>query len=93
MAEPVDYGPFVESRCPQCGYRLDMAGLLHGEEQKPEEGDASLCLNCGQILTYQADLSLRQATAAEIREWMGDAEGWAAIENSQRLIRQRGRFH
>lgn len=92
MANIIGYGRFNESVCPQCGYGLDSAMLLHGIEQKPMEGDAAVCLNCSQLLTYQADLSLRKATASEIRELMGDSEAWSTIEKSQMFIRQRGRI-
>lgn len=86
------YFPPVESRCPQCGYKLDAATKMHGEEKSPEEDDTSMCLNCGQVLKYQADLSLKKATAEEIRELMEMPEAWATIEKAQMFIRRRGRF-
>jgi hypothetical protein len=86
------YGPLVESRCPQCDYKLNAATKLAGEEGKPEEGDNCVCLNCGQVLTYQADLTLRKATAYEIRDLLTEPEAWRVIETVQTAIRQRGRI-
>jgi hypothetical protein len=84
----------VESRCLQCNYKLD--GSTHvqgGAPSLPEEGDASVCLNCGQVLTYDAELHLRKITVRELGELMAEnPEGWATIEKAQMFIRQRGRF-
>jgi uncharacterized protein with PIN domain len=85
----------IESRCPQCDYKLDASTHIEGDEPKkaPKEGDASVCLNCGQVLIYAEDASLHKATVREIGELMSDnPEGWAAIEKAQMFIRQRGRF-
>ena len=92
MSEEPTYFPPIESRCPQCGYKLDAATKAYGEEASPEAGDTSVCLNCGQVLKYQADLTLRKATAAEIRELMDDGDAWRTIEKAQRFIYERGRF-
>ncbi len=90
-AQTQDYR-LVESRCPQCNYKLDAAHVAHGEDAMPSAGDASICLNCGQVLTYEPDLTLRKATAVEIRSMMEDSEAWATIEKAQNFIRRRGRF-
>lgn len=92
MSQFTSYGPLVESRCPQCNYKLTGATVAHGEDQKPDEGDNSVCLNCGQVLKYQADLTLRKATAGEISELMEEKEAWAIIEKAQMFIGRRGRF-
>lgn len=92
MSTHATYGPLIESRCPQCDYKLTAATIAHGADQKPEEGDSSLCANCGQILIYRADLSLRKPVAAEVRSLMEDSNAWATIEKAQMFIRKRGRF-
>lgn len=59
----------------------------------PEDGDFSLCLNCGQVLRYEANQALRKATANDLRELMRETpEGWAQIEKAQIFIARRGRF-
>lgn len=81
-----------ESRCPTCGYKLDGATKAHGEEAAPEQGDTSICLNCGEVLKYEADLTLRKATAAEMKDLTEQPEAWATVENARLFIWQRGRF-
>lgn len=90
-ASPAEYGPLIESRCPQCNYKLTGASIIYGEDQKPEAGDFSVCLNCGQILVFDADLTLRKMSADKIRELMTDKEAWDTIEQTQMFIRRRGR--
>ena len=83
-----------ESRCPQCNYKLDGSTHVHGGKiGPPKEGDISLCINCGQVLTYDGELHLRKITVREIGQFMSDnADGWATIEKAQMFIRRRGRF-
>lgn len=85
---------YAESRCPQCRYKLDGSTLIEGGNPAlPKPGDASLCINCGQVLTYETDCHLRKATTTDIGELMrGNPEGWAVIEKAQLFIRRRGRF-
>lgn len=92
MSEAISYGPLIETRCPECNYTLTGATKVHGEEAMPEKGDSSVCINCGQVLIYEADLTLRKPTAAEISDIMDCAEAWAVIEKAQMFIRKRGRF-
>jgi hypothetical protein len=84
----------VESRCPQCDYKLDASSHVQGDDPSPPEpGDASVCLNCGQVLTYEEEGRLRKATVRDIGELMSaNPEDWAVIEKAQMFIRQRGRF-
>jgi transcription initiation factor IIE alpha subunit len=91
-ASPTSYGPLPESRCPQCDYKLTGASVAHGTNQPPQPGDTSICLNCGQVLTYLDGTLLRKATADEIRELMQEPKAWATIEKAQMFIRRRGRF-
>lgn len=91
-AAPQNYR-IIESRCPACNYKLDAASVAHGDDDAPKGGDMSVCLNCGQVLTYQPDLTLRKANAAEIRELMTAAPAaWATIEKAQLFIQRRGKF-
>jgi hypothetical protein len=92
VSEFHSHGPLPLSRCPACDYRLDSATIFHGEDVLPEPRDFSVCLNCGQILVYRGDLTLRKATRAEISELMDDAEAWREIEKSQWFIAKRGKF-
>jgi transcription elongation factor Elf1 len=82
----------VATRCPQCNYKMNAATNVHGGDLIPQKGDTSVCINCGQVLKYEADLTLRKATPLEIRELMQDATVWAVIEKAQRFIQRRGKF-
>jgi len=82
----------VDSHCP-CGYKLDSSTKIEGKDEgAPEQGDASVCLNCGQILVYQADLTMRKANREDIRELMKLPKCWGMIERAQKFILRRGRF-
>lgn len=49
--------------CPGCGAKLDCSTHPKGA---PSPGDLSLCLKCGQPLTYEDDLSLRALSTQDI---------------------------
>ena len=53
-----------ESRCPNCGYKLDPTIKGFGEHT-PVAGDASICFNCGDIMVFNAYMSLRKPTPQE----------------------------
>lgn len=71
---------------------MDTSAVAEGEDAIPQEGDTSICMNCGQVLTYRADLTLRKMTATEVSELMNHREAWAVIEKAQMFIRRRGRL-
>jgi hypothetical protein len=54
-----------KASCPKCGYRMDRTSDPHGGDARPSEGDASVCLACGNVSVFNSDLSMRQPTAAE----------------------------
>lgn len=53
------------TRCVRCGYRMDETTSAYGEEEKPKAGDISICLCCGKVQAFEADLRLREATQEE----------------------------
>lgn len=63
-----------------------------GKEGSPSPNDATVCLNCGQLLLFDDSLKLRKAKPGEIPLLMMNKESWAVIEKAQHFIRQRGRF-
>jgi len=52
-----------ESICPSCGAPNDGASHPDG---KPSEGDLSICMYCGHLAIFRADLRLRDPTVAEL---------------------------
>lgn len=57
--------PQPEQRCPHCLYRMDSATGMSGTGP-PEEGDFSMCLNCGAVLAFGPGLLLRSLRSGEL---------------------------
>lgn len=74
------------SHCLRCGNKLDAASSGEGDEELPAEGDLSLCIYCGHLATYKADLTLRLLSDAELDELMRDAEMADLVLNMRRAI-------
>jgi hypothetical protein len=54
--------------CPFCGYTMDAVGpAARDVHARPTPGDLAVCLKCGEILTFDPDLSVR---AMNNREWL-----------------------
>ena len=60
-----------ESMCLNCGKGLDAATAVQ-DDSNPKPGDFSICLNCGHLSVFAADLTLRPPTDAELIEVAGD---------------------
>lgn len=45
--------------CAECGYLMDTVSAADGGDEKPQEGDLSLCLNCGAASLFDAALQRR----------------------------------
>lgn len=51
--------PLKRATCPTCGYGFDSATSIEtGEAARPREGDLSLCLKCGELLTWNDQMRL-----------------------------------
>lgn len=59
------------STCPACGYAMDAATPGFGVGA-PAEGDFSCCCRCGEMLVYEAGLTVRRITNAEITKLAED---------------------
>jgi len=51
------------SKCPTCGHKLNASSHHSGV---PSAGDCSVCIDCGSILEYKEDLTLRGLTTEEL---------------------------
>lgn len=58
--------------CPQCGDKLDAATHPSGKVHQPEKGDFSMCLNCGTVLRWNAELILYCPTEDEMMDLEAD---------------------
>jgi hypothetical protein len=80
------------SYCPTCKYEMDQATNVYGGGV-PDKGAFSVCLNCGQLLIFSDDLTLRKPTLEEIIDVIKDKPAWRMIEKAQHIIQQRGLLH
>lgn len=78
-----------EQLCPKCGYLMEATTPLDGGAL-PKDGDVSICLNCGAILIFTAELKMRAATDQEVAEIMRDKQTASMIQRAQSYIRRRG---
>jgi len=53
-----------EQKCLRCGHEFDSASAV-GRDATPKEGDATLCIGCGHLMVFGADLMLRELTEDE----------------------------
>jgi hypothetical protein len=58
--------------CLKCGRPLD-AATNPSNDFTPVEGDISMCLHCGHVMAFDADLRFRELNEQERREVEGDA--------------------
>ena len=50
-----NHGVVAETDCPYCGYRLDDASAVEGQAT-PKPEDLSVCLKCGGVMEFDAQL-------------------------------------
>jgi hypothetical protein len=68
-------GAVPPTQCTACDKPIDAATPVDDAEElaaRPSAGDATVCLGCGHIMIYAADLSLRDPTEEEMAEIAGD---------------------
>lgn len=79
--------PLPVCKCPVCSHVLDSATGVPGQgDARPKPGDLSVCLKCGEVLEFAADMSITVASVASLMAL--DATGAAMLEKAQRLIRR-----
>ena len=64
-----------ETKCPACGKAIECAS--HPAARVPIPGDVSICFQCGNIMLFAADMTLRKPTARER----------GALASDERIIR------
>jgi hypothetical protein len=57
--------------CLNCGKGLDSASSV-APQDRPVEGDFTVCLYCGHLMIFTSDLSFRNLTEDEMYEIAGD---------------------
>lgn len=59
-----------QCRCLNCGHEIDAAMPVH-DGAKPSPGDVTICIECGHIMAFDHDLTMRALTDAEMVEVAG----------------------
>lgn len=72
--------------CPTCHYYHDAAMCIDDDTVRPKPGDFSVCLRCGEILCFTADLSLRLADLDDFMDL--DKKISALLTRAQTKIRR-----
>jgi hypothetical protein len=85
----VDTKPTPASQCATCGIKFDRVSSTDSEATKePKENDFTLCFRCGTPHRFNADLTLREATDADMEAL--DADSVARIDKARSAVREIG---
>lgn len=88
--EEVPYNTLIDNvRCPHCDSLIDIGEALGNADKAPEEGDLTVCDNCGELAVFNNELVLRKPTPNEILKLCTDVERSKAIANVQKAIKER----
>ena len=85
-------GPTLpESACPTCGYVMNDATPISDPGASASEGDFLVCAQCGQVMRFTDDLTLRTCRPEELddrnRELLLDASAHFALLNAMEHLR------
>jgi hypothetical protein len=77
------------NQCPFCDYTQKATTCASTPDAKPHPGDLSVCLNCGEITVFSADLTQRLPSPSEYKE------AWEMPEITRAVagIKLRGLLH
>jgi hypothetical protein len=75
-------------KCPTCDKRIDADTCLNDEGAAPQPGNASICAECGELLVFKEDLSLRQMSLEEELELPDDIRSMLIALRSKILVRK-----
>lgn len=76
------------SLCCYCGHFLECAMHPVDDTREPTPGDFSMCINCGGLLCFNEDMTLRGATLADRQAMEPDqAEMLKLMEASRAAVR------
>lgn len=60
--------PQPPGNCPECHHKFDRCTNTTNEFAGPAAGDLSVCIECGTMLIFESDLSVRRLTGREFEE-------------------------
>ncbi len=77
----------ADAACPFCGVKLDEATCVENNQSEPGPGDISICMYCAEILEFDANMQLKQATLSTLLEL--DQAQHALLDKAVERIRAR----
>lgn len=75
-------------KCELCG---DVNDMTSHADKSPEEGNLSICWNCGMLTIFQEDLTQRKLTPEELEEYQA-SPSWSQVAKAMNFILDRGRL-
>ena len=72
-----------DTKCLECGRKLDAVGTMDGTVPRPKPGEPIACLRCGAAMTMGENGALRGFTEAEMDELVADTE---AMDELARMV-------
>lgn len=76
-----DHSPFMSlwmrstpCQCLHCNHPLTAVGMVERGDPAPSAGDFTVCLYCGHLMVFLADLTVRGPSDSEMLEIAGDRE-------------------
>lgn len=72
-------------RCRSCGHELD-AATAPGRDAAPSPGDFSICLHCGDLQAFDANMDLVDLDADQVRDVAGDPEILAIMRARGKVV-------
>ncbi len=63
--EPKTTIEIEECRCSNCGALANRASDIVGGKQQIKDGDFTICIDCGHVMAFNADLTMRELTDEE----------------------------
>jgi hypothetical protein len=73
--------------CPACGKPHDGACGIETDDC-PKPGDVTVCIYCGHLMAFNADLMLRELTGTEAHEIAGDAR-ILAVQRARKAVKDK----
>lgn len=80
--------------CPTCGYKFDASTIVEGSARSIQPGDISLCMQCGEVLEYNATMQMvvsdyRDSEVLKVQKLLRSEE-WQITRKVLRAPRNRG---
>ena len=79
----------TKSNCPECNTELNAATGI-GHEYTPSKDDITVCAECGEILQFNEDLSLRSIDDGVLDELKAqDENAWGQLIYASRITKHK----